>query len=587
MSVLRVAGVQMRNVVGDIDGNAARVAEAMRWAQDEGADVLVLPELALTGYPVGDLVLHGEFVTEAQEAIEWLAASSGATVSIVGTVWPVPPRRSWDSLDRSVSISAAVLSSGENRGLYHKVLLPTHGAFDEGKNIAPGGAPSALWRIGDVIAGICICEDLWSGDGPPEQQSAGGAQVIFAPNASPYHRTKPQGRLELVRTVARRNGVPLVYLNLVGGQDELVFDGGSLVAGGDGKVLHRAAHLAEDRFCLDLPIAPPRAVTGPVSTVHTRPVAGRPATVTSADSREPEQLAYVWDGLRTGVRDFVDKNAYEGAVVGLSGGIDAAVTAALAADALGPERVLGVAIPSAGSSPQDEKDAAGLAANLGIEYAVVPVTEMAAATVDAVGQSPPSPAITARLRALLLSAMADQRQRLLLATGNKTELSIGGVAWLGDMTGGFAPLKDCPKTLLYDLARHRNLTGTAIPAPILEKETSAQRADASLPSYDVLDTIVERYVEYGHGIEDFVADGLDADLVLDVLRRVDGAEHKRRLTPPGIKITPRAFGTDRRMPISNGWRAHRRGDSLPPGFGRQGAAVEPETPSTEHRPPAR
>jgi NAD+ synthase (glutamine-hydrolysing) len=348
MTVMRVAVAQLRNAVGDLHGNAVRVAEAMGWAEREGADVLVLPELALTGYPVGDLVLHREFVAEVDEAVSSLAAASGDVVTILGTVTQVPPRRAWDSLDRSVSISAAVLAGGEHRGSYHKVLLPTHGAFDEGKNFAPGDEPGALWRIGDAVAGISICDDLWTHDGPPEAQAGGGAQILLSPNASPYHRTKPEGREALARGVARRNGVPLVYVNLVGGQDELVFDGGSLVVDGTGAVVRRGASFTEDRFVVDVLVAEPRTVTGPVRTVHTRPLAAR-APSAPVHHERGEELDQTWQALVVGTRDFTLKNGFDGAVLGLSGGIDAALTAAIAAEALGAERALGVA-PSGSTS---------------------------------------------------------------------------------------------------------------------------------------------------------------------------------------------------------------------------------------------
>lgn len=583
MSLLRTAVAQLRNVVGDIEGNAARVAEAMQWAEAEGADVLVLPELVLTGYPVADLVLHREFVAEAEEAVAALAEDSGDTVTVLSTVTRVPPRRSWDSIDRSVSISAAVLAGGEHRGTYHKVLLPTHGAYDEGKNIAPGDDPGALWRIGDATAGICICEDLWSGDGPPEAQSAGGAQVLLAPNASPYHRGKHQGREHLATTVARRNGIPLVYANLVGGQDELVFDGGSLVVGADGDILYRAASFAEEQVVIDVPLARPRRVTGPVRTVHTRPLPDRSAVPAPTPATMPDDLTQVWDALVTGTRDFGAKNGFARAVLGLSGGIDAAVTAAVASDAFGPDAVLGVAMPTPDSPADDLADAEKVAAGLGISYAVVPLEQTTTVLEGALthvmadrlgGRAAGN--LAARARAAVLSSISDEHGHLVLATPNKTELSIGDVALHGDMVGGFSPLRDCPKTLLYQLAEHRNARGPAIPTRVLEKETTAQRDHADLPPYGVLDRIVERYIEYGEGVEDLIAEDLDADTVLDILRRIDRAEYKRRLTPPGVKITPRAFGTDRQMPISNAWRAYRRDDTNASDPRRPRLRLEPE-----------
>lgn len=572
MAVLRVAGAQLPNVVGDIKGNATRIREAMQWAEAERADVLVLPETVLTGYPVEDLVLHDEFVAEAEHALADLAGEAGDTVSVVGTVARVPPRRSWDSIDRSVSISAALLSGGEHRGTYHKVLLPTHGAYDEGKNFAPGDRRAALWRIGDVVAGVSICEDLWSGDGPPEAQSTAGARIIFAPNASPYYRGKPQGRLKLASTVAHRNGVPLIYVNLVGGQDSLVFDGGSLVIGADGELLYRAAAFREERFVVDVPVAAPRPVTAPVATVHTRPIAERSVERRPTPAARLEETQEVWQALVTGTRDFMHKNDFTSAILGLSGGIDAAVTAAVAAEALGAEHVHGVAMPAPDSPEDDRVDAQKLAANLGIDFRVLPVKQFVDTIAESVSRGGSARPVQAahRARAAVLTALADEEGHMLLATGNKTELSIGGAALYGDVIGEFAPLRDCPKTLLYTLARYRNSEGECIPERILSKGSTARREDDTLPPYRELDTIVERYVELGHGLEDLVAAGYDPDLTVGVLRRIDDAEFLRRQTPPGVKITARAFGTDRLMPISNAWRPYRRADV---GEDRGGAAV--------------
>jgi NAD+ synthase (glutamine-hydrolysing) len=573
MSSLRVAIGQLPDVVGDIPGNTARVAEVMEWAERHDADVLVLPELVLTGYPVADLVLHREFVAEVEESTRHLALAAGRTTTILGTIARIPPRRSWDTIDRFVSIAAAVLNRGEHRGTYHKVLLPTHGAFDEGRNFGPGLAPDALWQIGDVVAGISICEDLWSGDGPPEAQSRGGARILLALNASPYHRSKREGREHLASRVAVRNGVPLVYANMVGGQDDIVFDGASLVVGSDGTLLHRAAAFREDRAVLDVPLPPVRQVTGPVRTIHTVPIKVRRPTPVPEVTEAADDLTEVWQALRLGTLDFARKNGFDKAALGLSGGIDAALTATLAADVFGPDHVLGVAMPGPETPPEELEDARAVAAALGIDFAVVPLDplitgtrraltaatdETTAATAKALGAEPRA----ARLRAGLLFAISDAHGHLVLATTNKTELSIGAATVRSDAVGDFAPLRDCPKTLLYRLARHPGAGHGRIPGRILAKSTSAQaRVREGLPSYIVLDMIVQRYVQYGEGVEDLVARGLDPEVVLDVLRRIDAAEFARRQTPPGVTISPRAFGTDRRMPISNAWRPERRSDS--------------------------
>jgi NAD+ synthase (glutamine-hydrolysing) len=589
MTTLRVAVGQLPVAVGDIDGNTRRVAETMDWAEARDADVLVLPELVVTGYPVSDLVLHREFVAAAEEATDELAARSGDTTTVLSTVTRVAPQRSWDTVDRNVAISAVMLNRGERRGTYHKVLLPTHGSFDEGKNFAPGRNADALWWIGDVVAGISICEDLWSGDGPPEAQSRGGARIILAPNASPWHRSKRRGREQLARQVARRNGVPLVYANLVGGQDEAVFDGSSLVVGADGRLLYRAPSFVEDRAVVDVPLPAPRPATGPLSTVHTVPVRDREPLV-AAPLREPEhELTEIWRALHVGTRDFARRNGFDQAVLGLSGGIDAALTAALAAEVFKPEGVLGLAMPGPLTPPEELDDAQAVAESLGIGFAVVPleplITGMDQALTSALGDAVRAAAEAldtvpraARLRAGVLQAISDGHGHLVLATANKTELSIGAATLRSDAVGGFAPLRDCPKTLLYRLGRHPDIGVGRIPTRVLHKRSSAQeRLGERLPSYAVLDTIVQRYVQYGEGVEDLVARGLEPDVVVDVLRRIDAAEYSRRQSPPGITVSPRAFGTDRRMPISNEWRPRQRSDSGPIDPERPRFRLDPET----------
>lgn len=581
MSHLRVAIGQLPVAVGDIDGNAERIGETMDWAEEHEVDVLVLPELALTGYPLADLVLHRGFVAEAEAATDRLAARSGATTTVLGTISRVPPRRSWDTVERSVSISAVLLNRGERRGAYHKVLLPTYGAFDEGRTMAPGDEPGALWRIGDVVAGIAICEDLWSGDGPPEAQARGGARILFAPNASPYHRSKREGRERLTSQVAWRNGVPVVYANFVGGQDDIVFDGSSLVVDASGELLYRAPAFVEDRAYVDVPLPPPRPVTGPMRTVHTVPIPERSRPHLPTPAEPLEERVEVWQALRTGTRDFARRNGYERAVLGLSGGIDAALTAMLAADALGPAQVLGVAMPGPETPRQELEDARAVADSLGIGFAVVPLGSLMDATDEALAAAMgeverTTPEVlgagprAARLRAGILAAISDAHGHLMLATANKTELSIGAATLRSDSVGGFAPLRDCPKTLLYRLAEHPQVGGGRIPEHILSKRTSAQqRLGEELPPYAVLDTIVQRYVQYGDGVEDLVARGLGADVVLEILRRIDAAESARRQSPMGVTISPRAFGTDRRMPVTNGWRPRRS---------RDGGPIDPDEP---------
>jgi NAD+ synthase (glutamine-hydrolysing) len=560
--VMRVAGIQLENVVGDIAGNARRILDGMRWAEEHEADVVVFPELALTGYPLADLVLREEFVEATLAQLRRLARDSGRMTAVVGTIDRVPPRRSWDTRDRDIAIGAAVLCDGELRGIYHKTLLPNYEAFNEARNFAPGSKPGALWRIGEAVAGISICEDSWSGDGPPEAQAGGGARILLMPNASPFHLEKPLGRRELAASVARRNGTPVVYLNCVGGQDELVFDGGSLVIGADERLLYRAPQFRTDRFCVDVPLGSDRAVTGPITTVHTRPrVAPRtPAVAESALQLSADEQ--VWEALVLGTRDFVRKNGASTAVLGVSGGIDSAVTAAVAADALGADMVLGVTMPGPDSPADELEDAHELARALGIGMSVIPIEGVTASVERSLGrlleeEAMPGTreALDARTRATLLLAVADRLGHVPLATGNKSELSIGSAALFGDMAGAFAPLKDCPKTLVYRLARLRNTRALVIPERVLDRPASVQEHEMhTLPDFEVLDPIVQRYLERGETLEKLVAAGFDAALVRGVLQLVDDAEYKRRQTPPGVKVTTRAFSQDLSMPITNAWR---------------------------------
>jgi NAD+ synthase (glutamine-hydrolysing) len=413
---------------------------------------------------------------------------------------------------------------------------------------------------------VSICEDLWSPDGPPEAQSAAGAQILLVPNASPFHRGKAAGRLANTTAVATRNGLPVVYVNFVGGQDELAFDGGSLIVDGQGRLLHRGLEFTEDRFCVDVPVAGPRPVSGPVTNVHTRPVL-RPDIVETGTPREPlPDVEAVWQAIVATLRDYMHRNGFEGVALGLSGGIDSAVTAALAVDAVGPDRVIALAMPSPETAARETVDGRSLADNLGIELRVVHLVSpsSAAVVVDPEGEEPGETRTDrerryARARTAILGDLVEDRRYLVLATGNKSEISIGDASLFGDLSGGFAPLKDCPKTLVYELARLRNKRGEVFPGRVLDQPSVMRRFPTlGVASYEVLDDIVQRDVEYGQGLTDMLEAGHDAETIQTVLRRIDDAELVRRYAPPGPKVTSRAFSQDRRMPISNEWRAHHR-----------------------------
>lgn len=568
MTHLRIALAQLPNRVGDLRGNTDRIAAAMDWAEhDAAADILVLPELVLTGYGLGDLVHHQEFVEDAADALAELARRSGRTTTVVSTIDRVQPQQSGDSRERDVAICAALLSGGEVRGKYYKILLPFYDVFDEARHFAPGDEPDALWRIGDVVAGVAICEDMWSPDGPPEAQSAAGAQILLVPNASPFHRGKAHGRLETTRAVARRNGFPVIYVNTVGGQDDLAFDGGSIVVGGDGSLLHRGLEFEEDRFWLDVEVASPRPLRRAVTNVHTRPTPQR-SPAGPGPSREPMgDVEAVWHAIVTALRDYVAHNRFTGVALGLSGGIDSAVTAALAADAVGADRVLALAMPSPDTADAETADAHKLADNLGIFLEVVPVGTPSSA------EDVPPPVRRqdrddtphererryARSRAAVLGDIFVERGYLILATGNKSEISIGEASLLGDLTGGFAPLKDCLKTLVYELAAYRQQRSAVFPPELLDRPSTLQRLGAAeLTDYEVLDDIIRRHIEAGEGLTDLIEAGHDPDTAQYVLHRIARSERIRRYAPPGVRVTSRAFGQDLHLPISNAWRTHPR-----------------------------
>ena len=565
--VLRVACAQLENVVGDINGNAAQIRSAMEWGESEQADVLVLPELALTGYPLEDLAMRKEFVDDSLEALHELAAVSGSMVTVVGTVDRVPPRRGWDTFERTTAIGAAVLCDGELRSVYHKVLLPTYDVFSEARTYAAGDKPGALWRIGGVVAGICICEDLWSGDGPPELQAATGAQILLVPNGSPYYRDKRHSRRETASAVARRTGVPVIYVNCVGGVDDLVFDGGSIIADADGEIRYLGPQFDCARFALDVPVAPPRPITAPVRTVHARVQPLRAAAPAPEAARVFELQDEIWHVLALGVRDFARRNGFERAILGLSGGIDSAVTATVAFDALGAENVIAVAMPAPGEDDEELLAAREVAESLGVQLEERPLHHVAPGlegAADQVAEAPQGDALeelNQRARAAMLRTMGQALGAMVLATGNKSELSVGAGVLGGDMTGDFAPLRDCPKTLLYDLVRWRNQCEGKedLPDDVLDRIPSVRERDEfTLPSYRILDEIVERIIEGAEGVEEIVAAGFERRTVQDVLRLIIGSERKRRMVSPGVKITARAWGKDLHMPVINEWRPFER-----------------------------
>jgi NAD+ synthase (glutamine-hydrolysing) len=563
---LRIAGAQLDFTVGDLSGNEEKILDAMRWAENQSADVIVFPELAVCGYPPEDLVFKEGFVEANLLVIERLARASGDTVVIVGFVDRSPESRPQDdAVARLLSNAAAVLARGEVVDVYHKKLLPNYGVFDEARYFAEGTQDVVLHTIGGVDCGVSICEDIWTDDGPPTIQADGGARVLLNINGSPFHIGKTRERLEMLTERARSCNAYVVYVNSVGGQDELVFDGGSMVIDPDGTLIHRSPQFVEDRFIVDIePMASDTARLGtiPVSVG----AASRSEMLRRTIAREIGQTQEVYEALCTGLSGYLSKNGFTEVVLGLSGGIDSALTAAIAVDALGSDAVRGVTMPSRYSSSGSVDDSIDLAQRLGIEIDTVPIEDIFTRFLDALdplfGDSTPNVAeenLQARIRGTILMAISNKFGGMVVATGNKSEMAVGYATLYGDMAGGYAVLKDVYKTMVYELARWRNTVSYVIPTSTIDKEPSAelredQRDSDSLPSYDVLDDILSKYIEKDMTASEIICSGCDPDIVRHIAMLVDRNEYKRRQAAPGVKISSKAFGKDRRLPITNRFR---------------------------------
>jgi NAD+ synthase (glutamine-hydrolysing) len=531
--VPRIALGQLNLTVGDLAGNVEKMAAAAARATEAGAELVCFPELSITGYPPEDLVLRPEFVRDNLAALDELAAkTTDACPVIAGFV---------DKSERGLHNAAAYLAAGEVRVRYHKIVLPNYGVFDEKRYFVPGERSEQV-SVGGISVGLSVCEDAWDPGRPFADYK--GVPLVTNINGSPYHRRKLEERIGVLRDRAREFGGWIAYVNAVGGQDEIVFDGGSLVMSPDGEVACRAAMFEEDLLIVDIDDAGAR---------------------TDRDAVWSEPPESIYRALVLGLRDYVRKNGFDDVVLGLSGGIDSAFVATLAVDALGSDAVRALAMPSPFSSPESVEDAADVTSRLGMRMDVTPIDEVFDAyrstlrpvfegrTEDITEEN-----IQARIRGNLLMAISNKFGSLVLATGNKSEYAVGYATLYGDMAGGFAPIKDVPKTLVYELCRWRNAEGPGGPIPdrVLTKPPSAelrpdQKDTDSLPPYEELDPIIEAYVEDDLGIDEVVARGHDRATVERVVRMIDRTEYKRRQAAPGIKITPKAFGRDRRMPITN------------------------------------
>jgi NAD+ synthase (glutamine-hydrolysing) len=577
MGRLRVALCQIDTTVGDLDANAAKILGSLRSAEEGGADLAVFPELAITGYPPEDLLLKPSFVEENLRALDRIASATHGCAAVVGYV----------DADGDLFNAAAVLAGGKVHGIWRKQLLPNYGVFDERRYFAAGPDPSEVFSVAGVRVGVTVCEDAWSPTGPVAALGSGGAELVVVVNASPYRSGVIPERRRMLGTRAADASTALVYVNLVGGQDELVFDGGSMVFDHDGRLVASLPQFEERTEIVDVEIQPayrkrlldPRGYEGapvlPAVTV-TEPAA-RPA----GGERLPPKLARdlgpceeVYRALVVGTRDYVTKGGFGGVLVSLSGGIDSSIVATIAVDALGPSQVHGVLLPSRYSSEHSVADATTLARHLGIDVRTIEIEPAHGAfstmLAPALGRGEELTGLTdenlqARIRGTIVMAMSNELGWLVLTTGNKSEMAVGYATLYGDMAGGYAVIKDVPKLLVYELARWRNeVAGTdLIPENVLTKPPSAelrpdQRDDESLPPYEVLDPILQGYVEQDLTIEDLVGEGYDEALVTRIAELVDRAEYKRRQAPPGPRVTTRGFGKDRRMPITNGFRHERR-----------------------------
>jgi len=546
VSPLRVACAQLNLRVGNISANTESILAAMAWAEGHSADLLLLPELAITGYPPEDLLLRHSFVDDNLEALERLTAASGNTTTVVGFVDKVPDDdHSDDPRPRGLANAAAVVGNGRRHGTYHKVLLPNYGVFDEARYFVPGKEPDLVWKVAGVTCGVSVCEDIWAPAGPPTQQARAGAELLLNINGSPYRQGKSEERAELLAAQARRSNAAVVYLNLVGGQDELVFDGESMVFDATGRLIYRAPQFAEELFYVDIEIGRDQPVP------ETRPRMG-----------EDEE---VYTALVTGLGDYVRKNGFRNVVVGLSGGIDSALTCAIAVDALGPEAVWGVTMPTRYSSDGSIADSRALAESLGCRFDMIPIDNIFGEFLSSLepqfaGTDPDvtEENLQARIRGAVLMALSNKFGAMVVATGNKSEMAVGYATLYGDMAGGFAVLKDVFKTWVYRLAEWRNRDGEVIPRSTIDKPPSAelrpgQLDSDSLPDYDTLDGILEMYVEQDHAVAHIVRAGFPPTVVERVATMVDRNEYKRRQAAPGVRISAKAFGKDRRLPITNGY----------------------------------
>jgi len=559
----RVALAQVNPTVGDLAGNVRLMCDYVERAVALGADVIAFPELCVSGYPPEDLILRPHFIEDTRQALLELAACSGNVTTVVGC--PYTSRG-------SIFNAAAILHRKRVAGTYFKQQLPNYGVFDERRYFQHGNR-NCIWQLGDALVGVTVCEDIWLDNGPHKAQARSGAGVLINVSASPYHARKYRSRKKMLSERARAAGSYVCHVNLVGGQDELVFDGGSMIIGPDGEQVAAGRLFEEDLVVADLDLTrlrPTRRRPRPVKgmTLRTlKPYARQPVRPELPEHFAPgfSQWEEIYRALALGLHDYVTKNGFAEVVLGLSGGIDSALTAAIAVDSLGRENVIGVTMPSQYTSPGTRTDAEALANNLGIRLITLPIAEIfdvylrnLAGVFEGCRPDVTEENLQARIRANLLMALSNKFGWLVITTGNKSETSVGYCTLFGDMAGGYSALKDVPKTWVYELARARNRQAgyDYIPQSIIDRPPTAelkpdQKDQDTLPPYDLLDAILDAYIEKDKSRAQIVQMGFDPAIVDKVAAMVDKNEYKRRQAPPGLKITPKAFGRDRRMPITN------------------------------------
>ncbi|MFA5073562.1 MAG: NAD+ synthase [Nitrospirota bacterium] len=573
MKTIRISMAQINPLVGDLAGNRDKILDFTKQAKEVGTDIVVFPELAVPGYPPEDLVLKPQFVKDNLRILKEITKATQDIVSVVGFV---------DAQNGHLYDAAAVISSGRLVHVYHKMLLPNYGVFDEYRYFKPGKRYPVL-MIRGVNVGLNICEDIWYADGPARIQTFAGAEIIVSINASPYHKGKGKERMKMLSLRARENNAAIVYTNVVGGQDELVFDGHSLAFDANGKLIAAGKQFEEDIITLDytFPVSAPPDMSSDrlldehqefldLKVVSEKPVKKR-RPLRRSNIEPPYSLnEEIYHALVLGTRDYVTKNGFKSVVIGLSGGLDSSIVAAVAVDAIGKENVFGVFMPSFISSQESREDAVELAQNLGIRMFTIPIHQpfdsflniLRGAFANTV-QDVTEENLQARIRGNILMALSNKFGWLVLTTGNKSEMSVGYATLYGDMAGGFAMIKDLPKTLVYDVSRsvNRRVGKIIIPKRVLVKDPTAelrpnQKDSDSLPPYSILDPILKAYVEDDKDFNEILKMGFDRKTVKSVIRMVDSSEYKRRQAPPGIKITPRSLGKDRRFPITNRYKSY-------------------------------